>query len=118
MSGEQFLFSDVHGRNRKSAASLEVPLLMPIKTLAYAEPTHTFLDFFHMSKKCRRACRKFGVAMEQCYMDEFLCLLTAADMKSIVKLHKHNVNLMKCLGCLIAHKLTGENVQRLSMEHL
>ena len=112
-------FSDVYGRNRKSAASLKACLLMPNRTLAYGVPTQTFLDYFQMSKYFgRRACREFDTAIKQCFMDEFLCIPTTADIKTTVKLHKSQHTLMECLGPLIAPILTGKTVQRLGMEHL
>ena len=78
-------FCDIFGRDRKSDASLEACLLMPIKILAYGVPTHTFLDYFQIMEEFgRRACMEFDAAIKQCYMDEFLCLPTAADIKSIV----------------------------------
>ena len=93
--------SDVYGRNRKSAASLEVHLLMPIKTLTYGVPIHTFLDYFQLSEEFgRRACREFDAAIKQCYMDEFLHLPSAADITSIVKLHKSQCNFDGMFGSL------------------
>ena len=61
---------------------------MSIKTLTYGVLMHTFLDYFKISEEFgRMTCGKFDAAIKQCYMD-FLCLPTAADIKSIVKLHK------------------------------
>ena len=94
-------FSDVFDRNGKSASSLEVHLLMQIKTLVYIVLTHTFLDYFQMSEEFgRSACREFYATIKQCYMDEFLCLPTAADIKSIVKLHKSQHNFDGMFGPL------------------
>ena len=57
-------FSDIFGRNRKSAASLKTYLLMPIKMLAYNVPMHTFLDYVKMSEEFgRKACREFDAAI-------------------------------------------------------
>ena len=48
----------------------------------------------------RRACREFDEAIKQCYMDEFLRLPTAADIKSIVKLDKSQHNFDEMFGSL------------------
>ena len=85
------IFSDVYHRNIKSAASLEACLLMPIKTLAYGNMSEEF---------GRRACKEFDAAIKQCYMDEFLHIPTAADIKSVVKLHKSQHNFEGIFGSL------------------
>ena len=85
----QFLLADVYGRKGKPSACLEMHLLMPIKTLAYGVPMHNFLYNFKMIEDLgRMACREFDAAIRQCYMDEFACHPTDADIKSIAKLHK------------------------------
>ena len=65
----------------------------------------------------RRAHRKFDAANKHCCMDQFLHLPTAADIKSIVKLHKlqHNCDEM---FPLLDYTHTEKNIQRLGMEHL
>ena len=94
-------FSDISGRNWKSAASLEAHLLIPIKTLVYRGPTHTFLDCFQMSEVFgRMTCRDFYAGIKQCYTDEFPCLPTAMDKKLIVKLHKSQHNFDGVYGSL------------------
>ena len=71
-------------------SSLEAKLLLPLKTLAYGVPPHTFRDYFQMSKtQARTACYQFDVAMERLYQREYFCLPTKEDVKNIVKLHKH-----------------------------
>ena len=63
-------FSDIFSRNRKSAASLKVRPLMPIK----------FLNSLQMSEEFgRRACKELDATIKQCYSDEFLCLPTVID---------------------------------------
>ena len=65
--------------------------------LAYGVLTHTFLDYFKMSEEFgRRACKELDAARKQCYMDRFLYLPSATDIKSIVMLHKsqHNFDRM------------------------
>ena len=82
-------FSDVFGRNKKSASSLDVCLLMPIKIFAFGVTMHIFFDNFQMTEEFqRRACMVFDAAIKQCYVDVFLCLPTATDIELIVKLHK------------------------------
>jgi Plant transposon protein len=84
-------------------ASLEAQLLLPIKCLAYGVPSHTFIDYFQMSKEYARECRKqFDVAIKRIYHKEYLRLPTVDDLKSILKLHKavHKVDgLFGSLDC-------------------
>ena len=62
---------------------------------------HMFLDYFQISEEFgRRACKEFDAAIKQCYMDEFLCLSTAADIKSIIKLHKSHWNFDRMFGSI------------------
>jgi hypothetical protein len=47
-------------------ASFEAQLLLPIKTLAYGVPTHTFIDYFQMSREyARECCKQFDVVMKK-----------------------------------------------------
>ena len=70
-------------------ASLEAQLLLPIKCLAYGVPSHTFIDYFQMSKQyARDCCRQFDVAIKRIYQEEYLRLPTVDDLKSILKLHQ------------------------------
>jgi hypothetical protein len=70
-------------------ASLEAKLLLPLKTLSYGVPAHTFMDYFQMSRTfCKTCCKEFDKAMKLTYMDEYCRLPTAADLKSITNLHK------------------------------
>ena len=67
---------------------------MPLKTLAYGVPSHTFLDYFQMSAYFgRKACKKFDKVIKMCYWDEFLHLPTLQDLQWIVKLYKEEHNL-------------------------
>jgi hypothetical protein len=57
--------------------------------LAYGVPPHTFIDYFQMSPQyARECCKEFDNGMRTIYMNEFLRLPTATDLKNIVKLHK------------------------------
>jgi hypothetical protein len=68
--------------------------LLPLKSLAYGVPPHTFIDYFQMSPQyARECCKEFDKAMKRIYM-EFLRVPTATDLKNIVKFHKsiHSVD--------------------------
>lgn len=71
-------------------ASLEAKLLLPIKTLAYGVPPHTFIDYFQMSPEyARECCRQFDIAVKKIYAQEYLRLPTSDDLRSILQLHRH-----------------------------
>ncbi|KAG7371276.1 plant transposon protein [Nitzschia inconspicua] len=75
--------------------SLEAKLLLPLKCLAYGVPPHAFIDYFQMSRAFARVCCiEFDSAIKSIYMDEWLRLPTAEDLKAILKLHKtvHDVD--------------------------
>ena len=76
-------------------ASLEARLLLPLKTLAYGVPAHTFQDYFQMSKSlCSSCCAHFDEAIATIYKEEYMRVPTAKDVAGIFKLHKkkHKVN--------------------------
>jgi Plant transposon protein len=78
--------TDAHGR---VGASLHSRLLLPLKTMAYGVPPHTFRDYFQMSETlAREACLQFDIAIKQIYEGEYLRLPDENDLKSITKLHK------------------------------
>ncbi|KAG7366472.1 plant transposon protein [Nitzschia inconspicua] len=71
-------------------ASLEAKILLPIKTLAYGVPPHTFIDYFQMSPEyARECCRQFDIAVKIIYAQEYLRLPTSDDLRSILQLHRH-----------------------------
>jgi Plant transposon protein len=77
---------DAHGR---IGAALECRLLLPLKTMAYGVPSHTFRDYFQMSETlARESCLQFHKAIKKIYQDEYLRLPDQQDLKNIVKLHK------------------------------
>jgi hypothetical protein len=84
-------------------SSLEAQLLLPIKCLAYGVPSHTFVDYFQMSREyARECCRQFDIAIKRIYAKEYLRLPSVADLKSILKLHQavHKVDgLIGSLDC-------------------
>jgi hypothetical protein len=57
----QVLMEDMKAPQSKQAKLLhvdnqvyiEAQLLLPVKTLAYGVPLHTFMDYFQMQKACR-----------------------------------------------------------------
>jgi hypothetical protein len=88
-------FFKLTGQEGSSKSSLAARLLLPLKTLAYGVPPHTFIDYFQISPQyARECCMEFDNAMRTVYMNEFLRLPTATDLKNIVKLHKsvHSVD--------------------------
>jgi hypothetical protein len=98
-------------------SSLAARLLLPLKSLAYGVPPHTFIDYFQMSPQyARECCKEFDKAMRTIYMKEFLRLPTATDLKSIVKLHKaaHSVDGM--IGSLDCTHTFWKNCPRLGKD--
>ena len=96
----QVLMEDVMGSTMKfyrstpfdgeTKHSLEAKLLLPIKTLAYGVPPHAFCDYFQMSATFADSCCKhFDKVIIELYMKDFLRIPALADLKNIVKLHKH-----------------------------
>ncbi|KAG7356449.1 plant transposon protein [Nitzschia inconspicua] len=82
-------------------ASVEARLLLPLKTLAYGVPPHTFIDFFQMSKEMARdCCRAFDRAIQTLYMEEYLRVPTVEDLKGINKLHQHRYGVAGMIGSL------------------
>jgi len=88
--------------------SFEAKVLLPLKTLAFGVPSHTFRDYFQLSSsQARLCCQKFHTTMISVYLSEYLRLPTAADVKSVLKLHKekHKVKGMMgsldCMHCLL-----------------
>jgi len=65
----------------KNQASLKAKLLLPIKSLAYGVPSHTFIDYFQMSpQSARDCCRNFWQAIELVYKEEYTRLPTTGDL--------------------------------------
>lgn len=81
-----FMSSDQDGISR---SSIEARLLLPLKTLAYGVPPHTFIDYFQMSPQyASDCCKHFCKAVKLVYQKEFLRCPTKTDMNKITKLHK------------------------------
>ena len=71
-------------------ASLEAKLLLPLKCLAYGVPPHTFQDYFQMSQTLARdCCINFDRTVKLLYQSEYLRTPTEEDLKSLLKLHRH-----------------------------
>ena len=85
-------------------ASVQAKILLPLKTLAYGVPPHTFCDYFQMSYSLARSCLvAFEDAIVCLYQKEFLRLPDMADIQAIVALHraKHHVNgMFGSLDCM------------------
>ena len=89
MASNNSFFLPSNHRLHHSQSSLESKLLLPLKCLAYGVPPHTFIDYFQMSKPfARDCCLEFDKLIKKLYMNEFLRLPTANDLKALVKLHK------------------------------
>jgi hypothetical protein len=94
-------FFKLTGRDGRCKSSLASRLLLPLKTLPYGVPPHTFIDYFQMSPQyARECCKEFDKAMRSIYMKEFLKLSTATDLKSIVNLHKSFHSIDGMIGSL------------------
>ena len=98
-TGNKFFFPP-NGRG----ASTEARLLLPLKTLAYGVPPHTFTDYFQMSKtQAGNCCEEFDKAINSIYIQEYLRKPTVNDLKAIEKLHfeQHGVRgLYGSLDCM------------------
>jgi hypothetical protein len=76
-------------KNIEFHPSLESKLLLPLQTLGYGVPMHTFCPYYQMSTtQARDACSHFDNTILGLYAPEYLRLPTAADLRSILKLHK------------------------------
>ena len=105
-SGDSF-FLTTHDAQGRPAASLYARLLLPLKTLAYGVPTHTFRDYFSMSKGLARdCCFEFDRIMKDLYQEEYLRLPTPEDLENIDLLHRkiHRVpGMYGSLDCMHTH---------------
>jgi hypothetical protein len=84
-----YRFFKVSDNDGFSRTSIEARLLLPLKTLAYGVPSHTFIDYFQISPQYASSCCKhFCKAVKLVYQNEFLRRPTQDDMKKIIRLHK------------------------------
>ena len=89
MAAEIPFYSGNVSANGDTVASLEARLLLPLKSLAYGVPPHTFIDYFQMSPPLARVCCiEFDRIIKRIYANRFLKLPSAQEVKSIVNLHK------------------------------
>jgi hypothetical protein len=89
MAAEIPFYSGNVSANGDTVASLEARLLLPLKSLAYGVPPHTFIDYFQMSPPLARVCCiEFDRIIKRIYANKFLKLPSAQEVKSIVNLHK------------------------------
>jgi hypothetical protein len=103
LTASNYWFFKVSDSDGFSRTSMEARPLLPLKTLAYGVPSHTFIDYFQMSAQYASSCCKhFCKAVKLVYQNEFLRRPTQDDMKKIIRLHKvvHGVEgLMGSLDC-------------------
>ena len=86
--------------NRKGS-SIEAKLLLPLKTLAYGVPPHTFRDYFQQSTTLARKCvQVFVDTVFEIYKEEYLRCPTRADLRNILNLHKEVHGVYGMVGSL------------------
>ena len=97
-----FYASSRDATGKQEASYYEAKILLPLKTFAYGVPSHTFIDYFQMSKGLAAAhcCEMFAVVMKLIYDEEYLRLPDALDLKRIIKLHKKWDGVKGMLGSL------------------
>jgi hypothetical protein len=77
-------FFKLTGRDGRRKSSHAARLLLPLKTLAYGVPPHTFIEYFQMSPQyARECCKEFDNTMRRIYMNKFLRLPTARDLRTL-----------------------------------
>ncbi|KAG7373891.1 plant transposon protein [Nitzschia inconspicua] len=89
-SGNQYYKADnrTNPATKMTIACVQARLLLPLKCLAYGVPSHTFCDYFQMSKtQARECCKKFNLLIPALYSKEYLRLPTKKDLVAINKLH-------------------------------
>ncbi|KAG7336870.1 hypothetical protein IV203_012693 [Nitzschia inconspicua] len=89
-SGNQYYKADnrTNPATKMTIACVQARLLLPLKCLAYGVPSHTFCDYFQMSKtQARECCKKFNLLIPAFYSKEYLRLPTKKDLVAINKLH-------------------------------
>ena len=87
-TGNTFFLNNTDAVGNKGA-SFEARLLLPLKTLAYGVPPHTFSDYFQMSPNfARDCCKEMDNSIKSIYAHEYLRMPTKADIKAILQLHK------------------------------
>jgi hypothetical protein len=70
-SGFPFFRQQARAADGTVGASLEAKLLLPLKTLAYGVPPHTFQDYFQMSKTlAQECCIQFDMAIKTLHQRE------------------------------------------------
>ena len=85
----------------KKGASMEARLLLPLKSMAYGVPPHTFMDYFSMSKTLAKDCyNTFQDTMIELYLKEYVRVPTCQDLKAITQLHKSVHGVEGMLGSL------------------
>ncbi|KAG7350552.1 plant transposon protein [Nitzschia inconspicua] len=102
-SGNQYYKADnrTNPATKMTIACVQARLLLPLKCLAYGVPSHTFCDYFQMSKtQARECCKKFNLLIPALYSKEYLRLPTKKDLVAINKLHSavYKIDVDNCSG--------------------
>ena len=96
--------------NGTEGASFEARLLLPLKSLAYGVPPHTFRDYFSMSEQMARdCCHQFDLVVKKLYTEEYLRLPTRTDLKAISTLHAAAHGVEGMLGSLDCMHVSWKN---------
>jgi hypothetical protein len=78
-------------------ASLEARLLLPLQSLAFGVPSHTFCMYYQMSKSlAAQACKEFNKTYLSLYRKKYLRRPNKIDMLNIARLHAHAVEELPC----------------------
>ena len=94
-------------RGTPHSTGFEARVLLPLKTLAFGVPPHTFSDYFQMSETlARQCCSEFDDVMKFLYLEEYLRTPTSRDLQGIEELHRrvHGVSgMFGSLDCCHTH---------------
>ncbi|KAG7371563.1 plant transposon protein [Nitzschia inconspicua] len=111
-SGNQYYKADnrTNPATKMTIACVQARLLLPLKCLAYGVPSHTFCDYFQMSKtQARECCKKFNLLIPALYSKEYLRLPTKKDLVAINKLHSAVHKIDGMFGSLDCMHTTWKN---------
>jgi hypothetical protein len=100
-SGDPFFQTFRRDKFGRQGPSVEAKVLLPLISIAYGDPPHTFCAYFQVSTPMARECYKhFLAAIVKLYGDEYLRIPTANDLKSVTTLHKHVHGVEGMIGSL------------------
>ena len=82
-------------------SSMEVKILLPLRTIAYGVAPHTFCDYFQVSKPmAREIYKQFIYTFPHLYQEEYLRLPTERDLQNITALHQRQHGVPGMVGSL------------------